>query len=162
MKIIEIIDGIFIQKGENTRSEELIENLFEFSEEHSISEFINYGEIALKLFTKNQNFRNRIFYYEAESEGIFGKCVTSISIFEEGIYFNRPKKPTQPKDGYVYTVIILSLEENQNEREGLTILTFNSKEELKSFLLTDKDILTHNDVQFDEVTKFIESLNDNK
>ena len=52
----------------------------------------------------------------------------------------------------MYTVIILSLEENQNEREGLTILNFNSKEELKHFLLTDDD------VQFEEVTKFIESL----
>ena len=151
-EIIEIISGIFIEKGENTKSEQIIENLFEFSEEHSVSEFINYGEMAIKLFVKNSGLRKKIFYHEVESEGIFGKCVTSISIFEEGIYFNRPKKPTQPKDGYVYTVIILSLEENQNEREGLTILTFNSKEELKSFLLTD------NDVQFEEVTKFIESL----
>lgn len=151
-EIIEIINGIFIEKGENTKSEQIIENLFEFSQEHSMSEFINYEGMAVKLFTENSSLKNKIFYHELESEGIFGKRFTSISIFEEGFYLNRPKKPTQPKDGYVYTLIILSLEENQNEREGLTILHFNSKEELKHFLLTD------NDVQFEEVTKFIESL----
>lgn len=151
-EIIEIISGIFIEKGENTKSEQIIKNLFEFSKEHSVSEFINYGEMAIKLFVKNSGLRKKIFYHEAESEGIFDKCVTSISIFEEGFYFNRPKKPTQPKDGYVYTLIILSLEENQNEREGLTILHFNSKEELKHFLFTD------NDVNYREVTKFAESL----
>ena len=138
-EIIEIVSGIFIEKGENTKSEQIIKNLFEFSEEHSVSEFINYGEMAIKLFAKNLSLRKKIFYHEVESEGLFDKCVTSISIFEEGFYLNRPKKPTQPKDGYIYTLIILCLEENQNEREGVTIINFDNKQDLITFLEQDED-----------------------
>ena len=80
-EITELIHGIFIEKGENTKSEQIIENLFEFSQEHSVSEFINYEGMAVKLFTENSSLKNKIFYHELESEGIFGKRFTSISIF---------------------------------------------------------------------------------
>lgn len=141
-EIIEIVSGIFIKKGENTKSEQIIKNLFEFSKEHQISEFIKFEEMAIKLFTENSNPKNLKFHYESKSEGLFEQCITTIDIFKKGFYLN----------SYIYTLIILCLKEHQNEREGLTILNFNSKEELKDFLLTD------NDVKYDEITPAVEFL----
>lgn len=155
-EITELIRGIFIEKGEDKKSEQIIINLFEFSEEYQISEFIKFEEMAIKLFAKNSNQKNLRFHYEHKSEGIFEQCITTIAIFKKGFYLNRPKKPTQQKDGYVYTLIILSLQENQNEREGLTILNFNNKEDLIKFLEQDSDI------KCVEINDFIKNLKVNK
>lgn len=149
MKLIEIeMPGLYFPNiwVEETKTKEIakIKEIISFVKENKIEDVIKWHDLVEGLFF-NEDYTNpkkSIFTTSDMDEGIFGNCKMTVEVF-------------QCRKGN-YILEIDCQRENQCEREGLTIINFNNKEDLIKFLEQD------NDIKYVEINGFIENLKINK